>query len=139
MDPLNKLFKIALLIGAAAAAGGCASAGTSFTTVDHPRSQSLALRVRNYNWQDVRIYFVPELGGRPIRLATVGSISTTTIPLRGQIASGVTTRGVARFVVRPLGSRESVTTDQLLVSAGGTMQLTVENRLRQSTLILVSR
>ncbi len=106
--------------------------------MDHLRSEPIALRVRNYNWQDVRIYFVPELGGRPIRLATVGSISTTTIPLRGPVASGVATRGAARFVVRPLGSRESFITHQLIVSAGDRMQLTVENQLRQSTLILVS-
>ena len=142
MAPLNKLFKIALVIGAAAAAGGCASAGTagtSFTTVDHPGSHPIALRVHNYNWQDVRIYFVPENGARQVRLATIGSFTSRTIPLRGQITASLRASGAARFVIRPLGSRQAHTTEPLVVRPGDAMELTVESRLNYSTLILASR
>ena len=141
MAPLNKLFKIALLISAAAAAGGwgCASAGTSFATMDRSRSQPIALRVHNYNWQDVRIYFVPENGARQVRLATIGSYTSGTIPLRGQIKASLRASGAARFVIRPLGSRQGHTTEPLIVRPGDEMQLTVESRLKYSTLILASR
>ena len=139
MAPLNKLFKIALLIGAAAAAGGCASAGTSFTPVDHHRSQPIALRVRNNNWQDVKIYFVPEIGARQVRLATIGSFTSRTIPLQQQIRASLRASGAARFVIQPLGSRQAYTTEPLLVRPGDEMELTVGHRLRYSTLILASR
>ncbi len=139
MAPLNKLFKIALVIGAAVTAGGCASAGTSFTTVDRPGSQPIALLVHNYNWQDVRIYFVPENGARQVRLATIGSFTSRTIPLRGQITASLRASGAARFVIRPLGSRQAHTTEPLVVRPGDEMELTVESRLNYSTLILASR
>ncbi len=139
MAPLNQLFKIALLIGAAAAAGGCASAGTSFTTVDRPSSRPIALLVHNYNWQDVRIYFVPENGARQVRLATIESFMSRTIRLRGQIEASVRTSGAARFLIRPIGVRQGHATETLFVSAGDEMELTVESRLNYSTLILASR
>ena len=139
MAPLNKLFKIALLIGAAAAAGGCASAGTSFTPVDHPRSQPMALRVRNNNWQDVRIYFVPEHGGRQVRLATIRSFTSRTIPLRGQIKASVRTSGAVQFLIHPIGFRQGYTTEPMVVRPGDEMELTVGHRLKYSTLILASR
>ncbi len=139
MAPLNRLFKIALLIGAAAAAGGCASAGTSFTTVDNHRSQPIALRVHNNNWQDVRIYFVPENGARQVRLATIGSFTSRTIPLQRQIKASLRASGAARFVIQPLGSRQGHITEPLLVRPGDEMELTVGHRLRYSTLILARR
>ena len=139
MTPLNRLFKIALLIGAAAAAGGCASAGTSFIPVDHPRSQPIALYVRNNNWQDVRIYLVPEHGARQVRLATIGSFTSRTIPLRGRIEASVRTSGAARFLIHPIGFRQGYTTEPLFVMPGDEMELTVGHRLRYSTLILASR
>ncbi len=140
MAPLNKLLKIALLIGAAAAAGGCASGrGTSFIAADQPRSQPIALRVHNHNWQDVRIYFVPEHGARQVRLATIGSFTSKTIRLRGQIEASLRTSGAARFLIHPIGVRQGYATETLVVSPGDEIELTVENRLIHSTLILASR
>ncbi len=139
MAPLNRLFKIALLVSAAAAAGGCASAGTSFTPVANPRSQPIALRVRNNNWQDVRIYFVPEYGGRQVRLATIGSFTSRTILLRGQAKAGVRASGAARFLIHPIGFPQAHTTQPLFVRPGDEMELTVGHRLQYSTLILASR
>ena len=140
MAPLNKLFTIALLIGAAAAAGGCASGrGTSFIAADQPRSQTIALRVRNNNWQDVRIYFVPEYGGRQVRLATIGSFTSRTILLRGQAKAGVRASGAARFLIHPIGFPQAHTTQPLFVRPGDEMELTVGHRLQYSTLILASR
>ena len=102
------------------------------------RAPASSIRVRNYNWQTVRVYLVSN-GSMPIRIGTVMSMTTAVIPLRGQAASQAFSQGSLQFLIRPIGSRASYTTHTILVSAGSVTELTVENRLEHSTLMVRSR
>ena len=61
----GKLLLIALVASGVAGTTGCAtrSASTEVVIRRHPT----AVRVRNYNWSDARVYLLPQSGGRPVR------------------------------------------------------------------------
>ena len=132
---LAKLLLIAVVTGAATT--GCATGGTSPSRGVEPHQQT-AVRIRNNNWSDVKVYLVRESGGMPVRLGTVTSMTTLRIPLRGAVASELNTQGSLRFLIRPLGSRSSHTTYSVIVTPGDVMHLTVANQLRFSTLVVGS-
>ncbi len=101
------------------------------------RAPASSIRIRNYNWQDVSVYLVSN-GSMPIRIGTVTSMTTAVIPMRGQLASQFS-RGSLQFLIRPIGSTVSYTTHTVPVYAGSVTELTVENRLEHSTLMVRSR
>lgn len=102
------------------------------------RAPASSIRIRNYNWHDVRVYLVSN-GSMPIRIGTVTSMTTAVIPMRGQIASQAISQGSLQFLIRPIGSTVSYTTRTIPVYAGSVTELTVENRLEHSTLMVRSR
>ncbi len=97
---LAKLLLIAVVTGAATT--GCATGGTlaSRTVAD----RQAAVRIRNDNWSDMKVYVVPAGGGIPVRIGTVRSLATERIPLRGRIRSEILTHGSLRFLLRPLAA-----------------------------------
>ncbi len=101
------------------------------------RAPASSIRIRNYNWQDVKVYLVSN-GSMPIRIGTVTSMTTAVIPMRGQLASRAS-QGSLQFLIRPIGSTVSYTTHTIPVYAGSVTELTVENRLEHSTLMVRSR
>ncbi len=101
------------------------------------RAPASSLRIRNYNWQDVKVYLVSN-GSMPIRIGTVTSMTTAVIPMRGQLASQAS-QGSLQFLIRPIGSTVSYTTHTIPVYSGSVTELTVENRLEHSTLRVRSR
>ncbi len=121
-----------------------ATAGMSGCATSTPPLQSgfrvpaSSIRIRNYNWQDVRVYLVSN-GSMPIRIGTVTSMTTAVIPMRGQIAAQAVSQGSLQFLIRPIGSTVSYTTHTIPVYAGSVTELTVENRLEHSTLMVRSR
>ncbi len=130
---LAKLLLIAVVTGAATT--GCATRGTSLSRGVESRQQT-AVRIRNDNWSDVKVYLVHASGAMPVRLGTVTSMSTLRIPLRGAVASQLTSEGSLRFEIRPLGSRSGYMTDSAIMAPGDVMHLTVANLLRNSTLVV---
>ena len=132
---LAKLLLIAVVTGAATM--GCATRGTSPSRGVEPHQQT-AVRIRNNNWSDVKVYMVPASGGRPVRLGTVTSMTTLRIPLREAVASELNREGSLRFLIRPLGSRSSYTTHSVTMTPGDVMSLTVATQLRFSTLVVGS-
>ena len=102
------------------------------------RAPASSIRIRNYNWHDVRVYLVSN-GSMPIRIGTVTSMTTAVIPMRGQIAAQALSQGSLQFLIRPIGSTVSYTTHTIPVYAGSVTELTVENRLEHSTLMVRSR
>ena len=96
------------IVLAAAGMSGCATS----TPPLHSglRAPATAVRIRNDNWLDVRLYLVSANGSRPIRIGMVTSMTTTVIPLKGAIASQVFSQGSMQFLLRPIGSRVSYTT-----------------------------
>ncbi len=110
---LAKLLLIAVVTGAATT--GCATRGTSLSRGVESRRQT-AVRVRNDNWSDVKVYLVHASGAMPVRLGTVTSMSTLWIPLRGAVASQLTSEGSLRFEIRPLGSRRGYMTHSVFMA-----------------------
>ena len=102
------------------------------------RAPASSIRIRNYNWHDVRVYLVSN-GSMPIRIGTVTSMTTAVIPMRGQIASQAFSQGSLQFLIRPIGSTVSYTTHAIHVNVGNVIELTVANRLELSTLMVRSR
>ena len=102
------------------------------------RAPASSIRIRNYNWHTVRVYLVSADGSVPIRIGTVTSMTTAVIPMRGRLASQAS-QGSLQFLIRPIGSTVSYTTRTIPVYAGSVTELTVENRLEHSTLMVRSR
>ena len=132
---LAKLLLIAVVTGAATT--GCATGGTLSSRAVADRQT--AVRIRNYNWSDVKVYLVPASGGlvtasggRPVRIGTVTSMTTVQIPLRGALAQ---IRGRLQFLIKPLASSTSYITHSVVVVPGDVLRLTVENQLTLSTLV----
>lgn len=134
---LAKLLLIAVITGAATT--GCATAGPSPSSGVEPHQQS-AVRIRNNNWSDVKVYLVPASGGMPVRLGMVTSMTTLRIPLRGRVRTELLAQGSLRFLLKPLGNPGGgYTTHSVLMTVGDVMSLTVANQLRLSTLVVRSR
>lgn len=123
------------IVLAAAGMSGCATSTPPLQSGF--RAPASSIRIRNYNWHDVRVYLVSN-GSMPIRIGTVTSMTTAVIPMRGQLASQFS-RGSLQFLIRPIGSTVSYTTHTIPVYAGSVTELTVENRLEHSTLMVSSR
>ncbi len=124
------------IVLAAAGVSGCATSTPPLQSGF--RAPASSIRIRNYNWQDVRVYLVSN-GSMPIRIGTVTSMTTAVIPMRGQVASQALSQGSLQFLIRPIGATVSYTTHTIPVYAGSVTELTVENRLEHSTLMMRSR
>ncbi len=70
---LRPLVGVALSTGAVAAVTGCAQQATSFET--GIPTERTALRIRNDNWLDVRVYLVSESGAAAVRVGTASAVS----------------------------------------------------------------
>lgn len=133
---LAKLLLIAVVTGAATT--GCATAGTSPSSGVELHRQS-AVRIRNNNWSDVKVYLV-RANGSLVRIGMVTSMTTVRIPLRRALVTELQTQGSLRFLIRPLGNlRETYLTDAVFTTSGEVMSLTVANQLWLSTLVVGSR
>ncbi len=132
---LTKLLLIALVTGAATT--GCAPQGTLSSSRVAPNRQT-AIRIRNYNWSDVKVYLVHASGAMPVWLGTIMSMTTLRIPLRGAAASQLNSQGSLRFEIRPLGSRSGYMTDSVIMIPGEVVHLTVASHLNDSTLMVKS-
>ncbi len=134
---LAKLLLIAVVTGAATT--GCATGSTSLSRGVEPHRQT-AVRIRNDNWSDVKVYLVRQNGGSPVRLGRVTSMTTLRIPLRGAVATDLQIYGSLRFLIRPLGNpRESYTTPSAFMAPGNVMYLTLANQSWLTTLVVRSR
>jgi len=133
---LTRALAIGLLTSAIAA--GCALPRTRSDWA--LRRPPTAVHITNYHWQDVRIYLLPA-HGVPTRVGSVGSMTSSVIPIRGALAAQLRGGGTFRFLIRPLASRTSFTTHSVLIGPGDEMQLElkVENQLSLSTLVVRNR
>ncbi len=128
---LRTLLGVALSTGVVMAVTGCAQQATSSET--GIRREQTALRIRNDNWLDVRVYLAFESGAAAVGLGTVTAASSSVIRLRGRALQEIRSGGLVRFLVRPIGSRANYTTQAMLVHPGDQIQLSVANRLAFST------
>ncbi len=131
----TKLLLIAVV--ATVATTGCATKGNLSSEVS-PDEQT-AIIIRNYSWNDVKVYLVPSSGGIPVRIGTVGSLTTQQIPVRGRIKTELQAYRQLQFLIKPLASSTSHVTHPVILTSGDVLRLTVENRLPQSTLVVRHR
>ncbi len=116
---------------------GCSTRATSFDTGIHARPT--ALRIRNDNWQDVRVYMINGSGVATVRVGTVSAVSSARIRLKGSVLREIRSRGSIRLLLRPFGSRAGFVTQVVLVQPGDEIRLTVANQLTLSTLFVARR
>ena len=134
----GKLLLIALVASGVAGTTGCATRNASTEVVI--RRHPTAVRVRNYNWSDARVYLLRQSGGRPVRIGTVTSMTTERIPLRGQVAAELRTHGALRFLITLIGgSTRSYTTESTFLDPRDVMTLDIANHLALTTLVVRSR
>jgi hypothetical protein len=109
----------------------CRSGGAHASDGATPLREPATLRVRNANWSDVRIYLVH--AGMAMRLGSVTSQSSAVFEIPPDVlaeAAGVT------LVASPLAGRESFSVALTGVQPGDELELTVENQLPQSHLVI---
>lgn len=92
---------------------------------DRPRTVSL--EVRNQHFNEVVVYLMPD--GVRQRLGTVTGVSTQMFDLPTPVAERP---GGLRFMVSPIGSRETYRTETIVPSPGDIIVLTATSRLRMS-------
>ena len=121
---------LALITGGVAANTGCATNGYPGLEETSSERQPIVLRVNNNNWHDMRVYVVSE-SGNSRRVGMVTGMGSAVFRLRAPIASGRT-----QILLRPIGTRATFVTNTVLVSPGATAELTVQNQLALSQLII---
>ncbi len=129
--PRTWLLAIAL-VAVSVTTSGCASTGA--LSQRHNRADASVLRIDNHNWQDVKVYLVPAGGGQSVRVATVVSMTSEVVRLRGRAAMELRTNGELRLEIRPFASRERFTTQTVLARPGDKIQLRVGAFLHHSSL-----
>ena len=137
MTAPRQLASALAIVLAAAGMSGCATSTPPLQS--RFRAPATSIRIRNDNWQDVRVYLVPAHGGTPVRIGMVGSMTTSVIRLKGATASQAFSQGSLQFLLRPIGSRVSYTTHVVHINPGNVTELTVANRLEHTTLMVRSR
>lgn len=116
---------LALSIGVGACATAPAGGPADVTRQDE---RDAVVRVGNNNWLHVNVYAVR--GSMRHRLGTVTSLSSETFRVPGHLLESGTT---IRLVADPIGSDETWHTEPIHVSAGGYVDLTLENRIALSS------
>ncbi len=128
---------IALVAGVSATTSGCATTGALSQRYD--RRNASVLQIDNHHWQGVKVYVVPAGGGQRVRVATVASMTSAVVRLRGWADTEVRVHGALRLEIRPFASRERFTTQTVLAHPGDKIQLRVGTFLQHSTLMTSAR
>ena len=123
--------KLAMVLAIAGSLSACASQGAmqgmpanAFTG---EVGTDATIEVTNYNWADMTVYAVRN--GTRIRLGSVMSMATEQFTLpRGMV--GTTDMHI---MADPVGSRHTYSTRPVLVVAGQTLQLRLENNIEMSS------
>jgi ABC-type proline/glycine betaine transport system substrate-binding protein len=92
------------------------------------RQAGAQVTVANLNWLDARIYL--DDNGLLVPLGFVVSQQTVDLPLPTR---ALTATGRLRIVARPIGSRETYVSDNLLIGRGDALLVTLHNQLGLSS------
>ena len=127
---LARSLALVLVSVAVTAGAGCATSGYPGLSPQERQDTHVAIRVRNDNWHDMRIYLVLESGAAPRRIGNVPSFTT------GILRIPYAAQGMIRLQLRPIGTRATHVTQPIFVEPGRSLQLNVANALAQSILIV---
>lgn len=133
--PAIQLVRLVAIAGSIAhpfAGAGCGSRRAQSDDVAPARARGPAtLLVRNSHWSDVRVYLVR--AGMPLRLGSVTSQSSGVFEIPADFLGE---SGSVMLVASPVGGRASYSTPLHGVSSGDALELTVENLLQFSRLVV---
>lgn len=113
MNVLNR----GVLVIASAAVAACASSQSNAAV---SRDEPAAVIVDNRSVLDMNIYVIR--AGQRIRLGTAGGLNKTRLTIPGSLVFGATT---LRFLADPIGSSRSPVSEEINVSAGDEIELTI--------------
>jgi hypothetical protein len=85
-----------------------------------PEAERTTVEVRNQNFLDMNIYVLS--GSQRIRLGTVTGLSTRTLTIPSSLVFGSAT---VRFEMNPIGSTARPVSQEITVSQGGQIVLTI--------------
>ena len=128
MHGVGKLLGGLAIAGALAAIGGCGWLfGAAPAANSGPISGEIILEIRNNHWNDINIFVLHD--GVAERVGMVIAASSAVISLR---PSQVGNSGVIRLRADVIGSDESITTENLSIRNGSTIEWTLESQLVRS-------
>ena len=128
MHRVGKLLEVLAAAGALTALGGCGGLlGAPPAANSGPVSGEIILEIHNNHWNDVDIFVLHD--GVAERVGMVIAASSAVIALR---PSQVGSSGVIRLRADVIGSEESITTENLSVRNGSTIEWTLESQLARS-------
>lgn len=108
-------------------------------TEDEKRDE-VWIRVKNYNMREVQVYLVPGPIGSPftsrISLGRVFAQSSGTFKLRDSVVANG--GGQFRILVRPVGTREFISSEHVVVGKGATVEWTLVRPLRSGGYISIT-
>jgi predicted small lipoprotein YifL len=115
---MRTLFTTSLLLVLLVATTSC---GTS-RRGPVPEGERTTVEVRNQNFLDMNVYVLS--GSQRIRLGTVNGLSTRTLTIPRSLVFGFAS---VRFEMNPIGSRARPVSQEITVSEGGQIVLTIPN------------
>lgn len=119
---LTRMVTLVALTGALAAPVACMHRGERNPADDEQQAGPTTVQVVNQGFADMTIYVVSDAGQRiRLGLATGNSTQTFAIP-RSMVNGGATP---IRFLADPIGGTRSPVSDQLTVSPGDNVVLTI--------------
>lgn len=116
MSRTRTMLSAGLLALVVAGCGGNNTAETGLNPVN-----ATVLKVENNGFSDMRIYVYQ--GGQRIRLGTANGHQTSTFKLNKALVPGITS---LRFEAVPIGAQGSSVSEQITVSPGESITLTIQ-------------
>lgn len=119
---------IAVALGSALLAGGCATGRSStydeMTAAQPAPTDAAVVHVANNNWQDIDVFAVRN--GMKLRLGMVQSMGATDFRLPASFIEGAPN---VQVYIHPIGSNGGYLSQAMLVNVGQRVDLHVENNL----------
>lgn len=119
--PWMAVLVVAALVSACGGRRGPAPFGES------ERERAITVEVDNGNYLDVVVYVLQ--GRSTARVGTVSGLTTTSLPVAGQLVA----LGRIRVMVDPIGSPGGYVTEEIPVNPGDVVVVRVGSELRQSS------
>lgn len=126
------ILRVSFLLFASAAAGACTS-GRARPRIWSAPASGYSVTVRNDNWLDADVY-ATYLGSN-FRLGFVRGLTTATLPLPRDFIH----LGTVQLRVDPVGTESTYTSDQIVISPGQRIELTVNTVLSMSNYAVWNR
>ena len=118
---------LAVAVGLALGAAGCAARGTIQNPTAPPPPEPVTLEVQNHNWADMAIYVVN--GSQRFRVMTIVATNAGSVVLpRHLLGQG---REI-RLQADPVGESRRYTSERVFAYPGSTITWTLETDLRKS-------